>query len=74
MSSAKMKKGELGFQDTLLGLYLEITFKICFLKCLQLLSSWSLSTLYLYNPPGQGPVQPVLGDPVMAGGLDYMTH
>ena len=26
------------------------------------------------DPPGQGPVQPALGDPAPAGGLDYMTH
>jgi len=24
--------------------------------------------------PGRGPVQPALGDPASAGGLDYMTH
>ena len=24
--------------------------------------------------PGQGPVQPALGDPASAGGLDQMTH
>jgi len=26
------------------------------------------------DPPGQGPVQPALGDPASAGGLDWMTH
>jgi len=25
-------------------------------------------------PPGQGPVQPALGDPALAGGLDWVTH
>jgi len=25
-------------------------------------------------PPGQGPVQPGLGDPASAGGLDWVTH
>jgi len=24
--------------------------------------------------PGQGPVQPAVGDPVLAGGLDWMIH
>ena len=24
--------------------------------------------------PGQGPVPPALGDPALAGGLDWMTH
>ena len=26
------------------------------------------------DPPGQGPVQPALGDPDLEGGLDQMTH
>ena len=26
------------------------------------------------DPPGQGPVQPAVGDPALAGGLDLMTH
>jgi len=26
------------------------------------------------DPPGQGPVQPALGDPASAGGLGWMTH
>ena len=26
------------------------------------------------DPPGQGPVQPALGDPASAGGLDWVTH
>jgi len=26
------------------------------------------------NPPGQGPVQPTVGDPASAGGLDWVTH
>jgi len=26
------------------------------------------------DPPGQGPVQPALGDPALAGGLDWVTH
>jgi len=26
------------------------------------------------DPPEQGPVQPAVGDPVSAGGLDKMTH
>ena len=26
------------------------------------------------NPPGQGPVQPAVGDPALAGGLDWVTH
>ena len=25
-------------------------------------------------PPGQGPLQPAVGDPAWAGGLDWMTH
>jgi len=25
-------------------------------------------------PPGQGPLQPALGDPASAGGLDWVTH
>ena len=28
----------------------------------------------ILDPPGQGPVQPALGDPASAGGLDWMTH
>jgi len=28
----------------------------------------------IQDPPGQGPVQPALGDPALAGGLDWMTH
>jgi len=28
----------------------------------------------LQDPPGQGPVQPAVGDPASAGGLDWMTH
>ena len=26
------------------------------------------------NPPGQGPVQPAVGDPASAGRLDWMIH
>jgi len=26
------------------------------------------------DPPGQGPVQPTVGDPASAGGLDWVTH
>jgi len=26
----------------------------------------------IQNPPGQGPVQPAVGDPALAGRLDYM--
>ena len=25
-------------------------------------------------PPGQGPLQPAVGDPALAGGLDWVTH
>jgi len=28
----------------------------------------------IQDPPGQGPVQPGVGDPASAGGLDQMTH
>ena len=28
----------------------------------------------IQDPPGQGPLQPTVGDPASAGGLDYMTH
>ena len=28
----------------------------------------------IQNPPGQGPVQPALGDPALAEGLDWVTH
>jgi len=28
----------------------------------------------IQDPPGQGPVQPTVGDPASAGGLDQMTH
>ena len=28
----------------------------------------------IQNSPGQGPVQPAVGDPASAGGLDWMTH
>jgi len=28
----------------------------------------------IQDPPGRGPVQPALGDPALAGGLDYMIH
>ena len=28
----------------------------------------------IQDPPGQGLVQPALGDPSSAGGLDWMTH
>ena len=28
----------------------------------------------IQDPPGQGPVQPAVGDPASAGALDWMTH
>jgi len=28
----------------------------------------------IQDPPGQGPMQPALGDPASAGGLDSMAH
>jgi len=28
----------------------------------------------IQDPPGQGPVQPAVGDPALAGGLDQMTY
>jgi len=28
----------------------------------------------IQDPPGRGPVQPAVGDPASAGGLDLMTH
>ena len=28
----------------------------------------------IQDAPGRGPVQPAVGDPALAGGLDYMTH
>ena len=28
----------------------------------------------IQDPPGQVPVQPAVGDPASAGGLDWMTH
>jgi len=28
----------------------------------------------IQDPPGQGPLQPAVGDPASAGGLDWMTH
>ena len=28
----------------------------------------------IQDPPGHGPVQPALGDPALAGGLDWVTH
>jgi len=28
----------------------------------------------IQDPPGPGPVQPAVGDPAWAGGLDQMTH
>ena len=28
----------------------------------------------IQDPPGQGPLQPAVGDPASAGQLDYMTH
>jgi len=28
----------------------------------------------IQDPPGCGPVQPALGDPASAGGLDWVTH
>jgi len=28
----------------------------------------------IQDPPGQGSVQPAVGDPALAGGLDWMTH
>jgi len=28
----------------------------------------------IQDPPGQSPVQPAVGDPASAGGLDWMTH
>ena len=28
----------------------------------------------IQDPPGQGPLQPPVGDPALAGGLDLMTH
>jgi len=27
----------------------------------------------IQEPPGQGPVQPAVGDPALAGGLDWVT-
>jgi len=29
---------------------------------------------HIQDPPGQGPLQPALGDPASAGGLDWLTH
>ena len=28
----------------------------------------------IQDPPGQGPVQPAVGDPALAGGWDWVTH
>ena len=28
----------------------------------------------IQDPPGRGPVQPAVGDPAWAGGLDWVTH
>ena len=28
----------------------------------------------IQDPPGQGPAQPAVGDPALAGGLDWVTH
>jgi len=28
----------------------------------------------IQDPPGQGPVQPIVGDPASVGGLDWVTH
>jgi len=28
----------------------------------------------IQDPPGQGPLQPAVGDPASAGGLDWVTH
>jgi len=28
----------------------------------------------IQDPPGHGPVQPAVGDPALAEGLDWMTH
>ena len=28
----------------------------------------------IQDPPGQGPVQPAVGDPASAGGVDWVTH
>ena len=28
----------------------------------------------IQDPPGRGPVQPAVGDPASAGGLDWVTH
>ena len=28
----------------------------------------------IQDPPGQGPAEPALGDPALAGGVDWMTH
>jgi len=35
---------------------------------------WSLLLWRYSDPPGQGPVQPAVGDPASAEGLDQMTH
>jgi len=37
-------------------------------------SSLKDTTGYIQDPPGQGPVQPAVGDPASARGLDKMTH
>ena len=31
-------------------------------------------SLEIFKTPGQGPVQPALGDPAWAGELDWVTH
>ena len=29
---------------------------------------------HIQDPPAEGPVQPAVGDPASAGGLDWVTH
>ena len=35
---------------------------------------WNSSSLDIQDPPGQGAVQPAVGDPASGGGLEWVTH
>ena len=55
------------------------SFKLCLhehpeIKHIKISSSCFSFSGDIQDPPGQGPVQPALGDPASAGGLDWVTH
>jgi len=54
---------ELELTELILNLKIPQTFKITVLHCISFSGD-------IQDPPGQGPLQPAVGDPALAGGLD----